>query len=256
MITESLSQDRQCKILGCSMQAFTMEQTINWVDNAIINNQSMQHGCVDAGKLALMYCDAFLYDSVVSSDLINGEGQLLVWLSRLTQQPLPERVVGLDLFENLLILARKKNYKVYLLGATEEVITQLVEHVTVNYSADIIAGYRNGYFSFEEEKNIAKDIANSGAHMLFVGISSPIKENFLRNNAEILSPVNFRMGVGGSFDVVTGKVKRAPKWMQRICLEWFYRFLQEPRDKWKVEVVDSFHFLYLLLKDCIFPKSR
>ena len=101
----------------------------------------------------------------------------------------------------------------------------------------------------EQEQDIAKHIANSGANMLFVAISSPTKENFLFDNKEILKKVNFVMGVGGSFDVVSGKIKRAPEWMQKSGLEWFYRFSQEPKRMWKRYLVGNSKFIGLVLKE-------
>src|SRR5690606_33929060 len=134
---------------------------------------------------------------------------------------------------NLVELAYKKKYKIFFFGAKEEVVKQVVENYTKQYTPNIIAGYRNGYFKKEEEKDIARKISESGANMLFVAISSPTKENFLYENKALLENVNFIMGVGGSFDVVSGKVERAPLWMQKVGLEWFYRFAQEPKRMWK-----------------------
>lgn len=232
-------------LLNCPIDALTMNETIALVEAAVREGRSIQHGCVDAGKLALMHGDPFLFRSVTESEIINGEGQLLVWISKLHRVSLPERVVGLELFENLLAVAQAHGYKVFLFGAREEVVRRVVEIVSERHGPGVIAGFRNGYYAPEDEEAIARQIAASGAQMLFVAMSSPKKELFLARHRDLLAAVNFRMGVGGSFDVVAGKVKRAPRWMQRVCLEWFFRFLQEPRQKWKVEVVDSFHFLYL-----------
>ena len=110
-------------------------------------------------------------------------------------------------------------------------------------------GYRNGYFTKEEEPFIAQEIADSGAQLLFVAISSPTKENFLYQYKNELSAVNFIMGVGGSFDVVAGLTKRAPLWMQKAGLEWFYRFIQEPKRMWKRYLVGNSKFIYLVLKE-------
>ena len=121
------------------------------------------------------------------------------------------------------------------------------------YSPKIIAGYRNGYFNKEEEKSIAQEIANSGADILFVAISSPTKEIFLNQYKDIIN-TPFIMGVGGSFDVVSGKVERAPVWMQNAGLEWFYRFLQEPRRMWKRYLYTNSMFLWLVLKEKLLKK--
>ena len=150
--------------------------------------------------------------------------------------------------EELVKRSFEKGYKCFFFGATEEVVTKLVNIYKMQYSEDIIAGFRNGYFVKEDEKKIARQIAESGANILFVAITSPKKEIFLNTNKKQLQNVNFIMGVGGSFDVISGKVKRAPLWMQNIGLEWFYRFLQEPKRMWKRYLVGNLKFIWLVVK--------
>jgi len=196
-----------------------------------------------------MQTDLELRESVNHSDLINADGQAVVWASRILKKPLKERVAGIDLMQNVIALAHNNGYKVFFFGAKEEIVRGVVKHYVNKYSESIVAGYRNGYFAKDEEKSIARQIAASGANILFVAISSPTKENFLYQNKEILDKVNFVMGVGGSFDVVAGKVKRAPLWMQNVGLEWFYRFLQEPKRMWKRYLVGNSKFIFLVLKE-------
>jgi N-acetylglucosaminyldiphosphoundecaprenol N-acetyl-beta-D-mannosaminyltransferase len=150
--------------------------------------------------------------------------------------------------EKLVELAYKKKYKIFFFGAKEEIISRVVEKYKREYCEDIIAGYRNGYFKKEDEREIAKQIADSGANILFVAISSPTKENFLYQNRDLLKNVNFIMGVGGSFDVVAGYVKRAPIWMQKSGLEWLYRVYQEPRRMFKRYLIGNIKFIFLSLK--------
>jgi N-acetylglucosaminyldiphosphoundecaprenol N-acetyl-beta-D-mannosaminyltransferase len=161
---------------------------------------------------------------------------------------LPERVAGIDLMENLVELAHKKEYKIFFLGAREEIVSNVVSIYSNKFSPNIIAGYRNGYFDNDQEKSIAKQVSDSGANMLFVAISSPKKEIFLNENKSILKNVNFIMGVGGSFDVVSGLVKRAPQWMQKFGLEWLYRLIQEPKRMWRRYLVGNTKFIFLVLK--------
>jgi len=196
-----------------------------------------------------MQDDIQLRESVNSADIINADGQAVIWASKILNQPLKERVAGIDLMENLVKLAHDKGYKIYCLGAKEDILSKVVQDYKRNYSEELIAGYRNGYFSKEEEQAIAQDIANSGANMLFVAISSPKKENFLYEHREVLKKVNFIMGVGGSFDVISGKTKRAPKWMQKSGLEWLYRVIQEPKRMWKRYLVGNTKFLLLVFRE-------
>ena len=151
--------------------------------------------------------------------------------------------------EELVKHSSEKGYKCFFFGATEQVVAQLVNIYKKQYSEDIIAGYRNGYFEKGEEEQIANQISKSGANILFVAITSPKKEIFLNTYKKHLKDVNFIMGVGGSFDVIAGKVKRAPLWMQKTGLEWFYRFLQEPKRMWKRYLVGNTKFLWLVVKN-------
>lgn len=241
-------------ILNCPIDKLTMDETIKLIDDSIVSKTHLHHVVVNAAKMVHMQSDKELHESVVSSDIINPDGQAVVWASRFLGQPLPQRVAGIDLMQNLMKLAYEKGYKVFFFGAKEEVVKGVVDKYSEQYSKDIIAGYRNGYFKKEEEESIAKQIADSKADILFVAISSPTKEIFLNTYKDIIN-TPFIMGVGGSFDVVAGKVTRAPLWMQNNGLEWFYRFLQEPRRMWKRYLYTNSMFLWLVLKEKFFGKA-
>lgn len=226
-----------------------MAETITMIEQTINRDKQLHHVVVNAGKLVAMQSDKELRISVNSADLINADGQAVVWASRFLGKPLKERVAGIDLMTNLVESAHKNGHKIFFLGAKEEIVKQVVNVYCKKYSEKLIAGYRNGYFQAEDEGKIAQEIADSGANILFVAISSPKKENFLFENKEILKKVNFIMGVGGSFDVVAGKVKRAPQWMQKSGIEWFYRLVQEPRRMWKRYLVGNSKFILLVLRE-------
>lgn len=236
-------------MLNASIDNLSMQETLELIDDTIKNKDQLHHVVVNAGKIVTMQTDLQLRKSVNESDLVNADGQAVVWASRFLGKPLKERVAGIDLMVNLVELAHKKNYKIFFFGAKEEVVKTVVDKYADQYSSDIIAGYRNGYFKKEEEQQIANQISESGANILFVAISSPTKENFLYENKELLNKVNFVMGVGGSFDVVAGVVKRAPIWMQKAGLEWFYRFVQEPKRMWKRYLIGNTKFILLVLKE-------
>lgn len=227
----------------------SMQETLSYIEKAILNEKQLHHTVVNAGKIVAMQTDIQLRQSVNEADIINADGQAVVWASKILNQPLKERVAGVDLMGNLVAMAAEKGYKIYLLGAKEDVVSKLTTQYKQKYSEELVAGYRNGYFTKDEEPQIVKDIAASGAHILFVAISSPKKENFLYEHREALKDLNFIMGVGGSFDVFAGKVKRAPEWMQNIGLEWFYRFAQEPKRMWKRYLLGNSKFIYMLFKE-------
>lgn len=229
-----------------------MQETLQLIQNTIRSKDQIHHVVVNAGKIVALQKDLQLRQSVNESDLINADGQAVVWASKILRKPLKERVSGIDLMENLVLSAYQNKNKIFFLGAREDIVKAVIDKYSSQYSSDIIAGYRNGYFGKEQEFEIANQISESGADILFVAISSPTKENFLFNNKAALKNVSFIMGVGGSFDVVSGKVKRAPLWMQNAGLEWFYRFKQEPKRMWKRYLVGNTKFIFLVLKDKFF----
>lgn len=233
--------------MSIPVDALTMGQTVDLVDEAIREDRNIHHVVINAGKVVLMQTDKQLYQSVVSCDIINADGQSIVWAARLLGAQLPERVAGADLMPKLVKLSHEKGYKCFFFGAKEHVVKKVVDIYTDMYGPDIIAGYRNGYYSPNEEAGIAQQIADSGANMLFVAVPSPKKENFLYNHKDVLKQVNFTMGVGGTFDVITGVTKRAPVWMQNVGMEWFYRFIQEPKRMWKRYLVGNTKFVWLVL---------
>lgn len=226
-----------------------MKETLLLIEEAVINHEQIHHTVVNAGKIVALQKDKALRQGVNEADLINADGQAVVWASKLLNQPLKERVAGIDLFVNLLLLANQKTYSVYLLGAKSEILENLVKKLSIKFTPDLIAGYHHGYFGADEEEKIVDEINQSGAKFLFVAITSPKKEIFLNKYKEKLNNVNFIMGVGGSFDVLAGKTKRAPQWMQNSGLEWFYRFIQEPKRMWKRYLIGNTKFISLLIQE-------
>ena len=240
--------NKKIRFLDINIDAITMQETLDKVEHAIKSKKQIHHTVVNAGKIVMMQTDKELQKSVVEADIINADGQAVVWAANFLGLNLPERVSGIDLMEELVNKSFKNGYKCFFLGATQEVVTNLVDLYTEQYSEDIFAGYRNGYFEKKDEEKVAIKIAESGANILFVAITSPKKEIFLNTYKKHLKSINFIMGVGGSFDVIAGKVKRAPLWMQKIGLEWFYRVIQEPKRMWKRYLIGNTKFIWLLIK--------
>lgn len=232
-----------------------MEQTVDIIDHAITERRTIHHVVINAAKLVNAQKDQELKRSITDCDIINADGQAIVWASRFLNVPLPERVAGIDLMDELVKLSSRKKYKVFLLGAKEDIVQKVSKIYKERYGDDIIAGYRNGYFKKEEELQVAQQISDSKADILFVAMSSPKKEIFLNTYKKEIN-IPFIMGVGGSFDVVAGFVKRAPMWMQKTGMEWFFRVIQEPKRMWKRYLVGNSEFIYLILKEKFKPKIK
>lgn len=239
---------KRVNICNVPVDSLTMGQTLKKIDQSIQDGKPVHHVVINAAKVVNAQTDPELKKSIVNCDIINADGKSIVWAAKLLNRPVPERVAGIDLMERLVELAAAKKYKVFFLGAKEDVVTKVVETYRTKFGNEIIAGYRNGYYKKEEELSIAKQIAASGAHILFVAITSPYKEIFLNTYKDIIK-VPFIMGVGGSFDVISGKVRRAPVWMQNAGLEWLYRVIQEPKRMWKRYLVGNSKFIFLVLKE-------
>ena len=173
----------------------------------------------------------------------------MVWASRLLRRPLPVRVAAIDLFEALLPVAVREGWPIFLLGAREDVVADAAVAMRDAHPGLRIVGARDGYFTEAEEPDVAAQIAGSGARLLFVGITSPKKEEFVTRQRDALGDVRFVLGVGGSFDIAAGRVKRAPKWMARAGLEWTYRLAQEPRRLWRRYLVDDVRFVRLVARE-------
>jgi N-acetylglucosaminyldiphosphoundecaprenol N-acetyl-beta-D-mannosaminyltransferase len=236
------------EMMGCRIDNLSMEETLQKVDSFIKDGHPRQHVVVNVDKLVKASRDAELRRIINECALVNVDGMPVVWASRLLGKGLKERVAGIDLYEALMRRSAELGWRVFLLGAKEEVVSAVKVIYERKYPGLIVAGYRNGYWEAEEEPSVVEQITACRPDLLFVAISSPKKEQFLgRYQAEMKVP--FAMGVGGTFDVAAGKVKRAPPWMQKSGLEWFYRFLQEPRRMFRRYFVDDIAFLWLLIRE-------
>lgn len=230
--------------------AATPADAVRLCETAILNRRRLQVGVLNAAKIVNADKDSALREALQTCDVIFADGQAVVWASRLLGQPLPERVAGIDLFENLMALADQKHYSVYLLGATSEVLKEVVRVVDRRYPNARIAGSRDGYFSASEAATVAAEIGASKADMLFVAITSPKKETFIASYGDVMNiPVTH--GVGGSFDIMAGKIERAPRLWQELGMEWAFRVVQEPYRMFMRYLRTNVIFIYMVARDTI-----
>lgn len=233
-------------LFNVPIHALTMEQVLEIVDDTIRQRKSLLIGVVNAAKMVNMRRDPELAQSVLSADLILADGMAVVWACRVLGRRLPGRIPGIDLMERLLDRGRERGYRFFCLGATEEVLSKAVEQIQLRYPGVRIVGQQHGYFTLEEEPGIVARIKATSPDVIFVAMTSPKKERFLaRWSTQMAIPVCH--GVGGSFDVIAGKVKRAPVLWQRLGMEWFYRVLQEPRRMFRRYAVTNTLFCWMLL---------
>jgi N-acetylglucosaminyldiphosphoundecaprenol N-acetyl-beta-D-mannosaminyltransferase len=232
-----------------------MEEVMERVDEAIASRQRLRIGVVNAAKIVEMTRNPSLCEDVLSSDLVLADGASVVWAGRLLGRPLPERLAGIDLMFRILQHGDERGYSVFCLGATEDILQEAVSRIAADYPGVRIAGARHGYYTDQQEASLAAEIDAAHPDVLFVAMSSPRKERFLARWGDRLDVCVWH-GVGGSFDVLAGKVRRAPPTWQRLGLEWLYRVLQEPGRLWKRYLVTNTVFCTMVLRELLDPKRR
>ncbi|WP_311773776.1 WecB/TagA/CpsF family glycosyltransferase [Listeria booriae] len=235
------------QLLGSELDALTMTATVEKIDQIIQTGKPVQHVVINANKINLMQKDEDLRAIVNSSPLINADGASILMAAKMLGLDVPERVAGIDLMDEVLKLANERQYRVFFFGATEEVVRKVVMASSQKHRGLQIVGHENGYFDDSMSNQIAEDIRASRADIVFVAFSSPKKEFWIHEQLERMNAA-FVMGVGGSFDVIAGKTKRAPKWMQKSGFEWFYRFMQEPIRMFERYIGGNLIFLGHVLK--------
>ena len=243
------------ELLGAPLDLLALEDAVEAVDATIDARRSLQHACVNAAKIVRLQKDEMLRDALWGCDLVTADGQGVVWAARLLGMDVPGRVAGIDLMEALLARAEQRGHRVYLLGARPAVLEDAVTEIRRRYPAISIAGRHHGYFSRADEARVVADVATSQPDLLFVALETPAKELFLARHRNVLR-VPFAMGVGGAFDVLAGRRRRAPGWAQRMGLEWLFRLAQEPRRLARRYIVGNVRFLALLAREVLRKRFR
>jgi N-acetylglucosaminyldiphosphoundecaprenol N-acetyl-beta-D-mannosaminyltransferase len=242
----ALEKTSRQELFGVEVDALTMDETVDRIMDLVEHGVQVQHVVLNAAKVVMMSKDPKLLEVIRACPVVNADGQSVVTASRLLGRPLPERVAGIDLFAELVARAADNGRSVYFLGARDEILEEMVSRFRAQHPTLRIAGYRNGYWSSDHE--VIAQVNSAQPDLLFLAIPSPRKEFWLAEHLPALG-VPFAMGVGGSFDVIAGKVKRAPAWVQRIGCEWVYRLVQEPRRMWKRYLVGNSSFMWLTFKE-------
>jgi len=245
----------RARILGCEIDRLDMEATVRRCAEIVEAGGPAQHVAVNVSKIVALHDDERMRAIVEGCELVSVDGQPVVWASRLLGDPLPERVAGIDLMFRLLELAEERGYSVYVLGARQEVLDTAIAKLAERYPRLALAGSHHGYFTDEESDRICELVRAAQPDILFVAMTSPRKEYWLADHALALG-VPFSMGVGGSIDVVAGLTKRAPRWMQRAGLEWFYRFAQEPLRLGPRYLRTNARFAALLARELVSRRRR
>jgi len=237
---------KNIKFFHIKLTSATMHEIIENVDcNLRISRNKILITSVNAAMTVISRDNSLIADAINKSDIVNIDGMAIYFAVKLLGLNVPERVAGPDLFYNLVKLSAQKGYKPYFLGAKPEVIQAMVERFKAEFPELTIAGFHHGYYNDNDLHRIFDDIEKSQADMLFLGITSPKREMFTNLFFE-KSNVPVWKGVGGSFDIYANQIKRAPIWVQKIGMEWFYRLCQEPKRMFKRYLVTNTIFLCMI----------
>ncbi|WP_127533483.1 WecB/TagA/CpsF family glycosyltransferase [Paenibacillus kobensis] len=226
-------------IYGLPFSKLNMDDTVSYLTGAI-ERRSVTH-VITANPIMVMTAvdDPGYHAMMRTAELIIPDGTGVVWAANYVGEPVAERVPGFDLLHRLMDVGQSKGWGVFLLGTDQQTIDQSADNLRIKFPRTRIVGVRNGYFGPEQDAEVIAAIREAKPDILFVARSAATQEPWISRYKHELN-VPLVMGVGGSFDIIAGKLKRAPKLFQKLRLEWFYRLLQEPARYKRMLVLPKF----------------
>lgn len=213
-------------ILGIDVIVSDYEQLMESIKKDIAEKQKKMIIAINPEKILTARNDDQLKEILNNADYQIPDGMGIVIASKLKSGGIKSRITGVDTMEKLCQLANKEGYRIFMYGAKEATIMKAKQVLESRYPNIKIVGYQNGYV--ENDNDVINKINESKAQILFIALGSPKQEKFILKYKDQLC-VSIYQGVGGSFDVISGNIKRAPIWMQNIGLEWFYRLIKDPK---------------------------
>lgn len=213
-------------ILGVSFADTTRRQLIDKLDQHITQNEKKFIVTANPEIVIRANQDENYMQDIKKADYVTADGIGVVKAAGLLNTPLPERVAGFEVMLDLLIRANENRYKVYFIGAAEETLQKMMENVKRDYPNIDIVGSQNGFFDWSDSQ-ITERIVTAEPDLVFVALGAPLQEKWISKHLDLFNKGVF-IGIGGSFDVIAGTVKRAPKLWQKLNLEWLYRIVKQP----------------------------
>ncbi|NLM97689.1 MAG: WecB/TagA/CpsF family glycosyltransferase [Halanaerobiaceae bacterium] len=232
------------KILGIRINNITMKEAVEIIDNYVKDRANSMIVTPNAEMIVRAQKDRELAEIINNSALSVPDGAGVLLASKLLRNPVAERVAGIDLMKESLKLAAERAYSVYLLGSKPGVVDTACRKIREQFPAIKITGSHHGYLDKDLKKQLVEELKSKKPDILYVGMGSPLQEKFL-NEVLPLVDIGAALAVGGSFDVLAGKVRRAPVWMQKAGLEWLFRLIQEPERVKRMTALPLFVFLVL-----------
>lgn len=235
-------------IYGIPFSKLNMEDTVKLLVDHIDAGRSIQ--VITANPIMVMAALENDKNMAVmkQADLVVPDGTGIVWAANKFGDPVVERVTGFDLLHELLKMGEPRKWKVYLLGAAPEVVQAAAERLQEQYPSISIVGYRDGFFKSDKDEEVIAQVRAANPDLLFVARGADTQDPWIAKYRHQLQ-VPFMMGVGGSFDVISGKAKRAPMWAQKLRIEWLYRLVKEPKRFMRMLALPKFAWKVMRDKD-------
>jgi N-acetylglucosaminyldiphosphoundecaprenol N-acetyl-beta-D-mannosaminyltransferase len=239
---------KKIHFFGIIIHPLSKSEFLEIIESNLKNgNQIIQNG-INAASVNELVKNEELKQAYKNSDLINIDGFSVVLALRFLGFRVPERVACPDLADDILTLAQRQNYSVFLFGAKKTIVLLCKKKLQAKFPNLLIVGCHSGYYKEDEEEAIIDMINSAHPDILFLGLPTPCKELFVEKYRHKLN-AKYILGVGGLFDILSGLKKRAPTWIQNNGLEWCYRFAQEPNRLWRRYLIGNFNYLRLVLKE-------
>lgn len=239
------------KFLNIEIDNLSMEESVFEIDKLINKRKNSYVVTPNVDHIVKLENDKEFVEVYKNADLVLTDGMPLIWISKLLKTPIKEKVSGSDLFPNVCKLACEKGYSIFLLGAADGVASKAAENLMAKYKGLKIAGTFSPSYGFESNKNEVQkivDIINKAKpDILAVGLGAPKQEKFIYKYKEDLK-VPISLAIGASIDFEARNIERAPIWMQKIGMEWFYRFIKEPKRMFKRYFIDDLKIIKIYFK--------
>jgi len=248
-------EDKKTKILGLLIDQLSMEEVMEKIEEYISCGRS--HKIFYANPHVMLMAQKYpeLASYFNNADIVLPDGYGVVLAGKLLNLPIKRRIIGLDVLLRLSDLAAEKGWRLYFLGAQKHVLQKSLKILEERFDGINIVGSHHGYFSEAEESTVVEDIASKNPDIVVVCMGVGKQESFIHKYSQRLA-VSVFFGNGGALDFVSGRLKRAPRWMQKHGLEWVFRFLQEPRRLWKRYTLGNLIFMTLVLKQRLRDRSE
>ncbi len=214
-------------ILGVGIDCIDSEEALTQIENFIADGNPHQVVTANAEIIYQASRNEKMRNVINQAQMVTADGSGVVWASKQLGRPLRQRVTGIDLVNSICEQSARKGWKLYILGSAPGVAATAAVNIRQKFPGCNIVGTHHGYFNAKEEKQIVAELLQLQPDVLFVALGAPKQEYWIAEHmAQLQIPVS--MGIGGSMDVLSGNVKRAPRWMQKMSLEWLYRLLIQP----------------------------